>query len=146
MDILGIALSTGPIAVGAFGTWLLVREVHYAHQFEAHSREMKALEEQLRLYRTDPREFWIQSAIVSFRSDRSKVSAIADSIDDETLNKEILQYQDFYERRVAKHLEWWNSSVAEGQLKRRQRMLWTGFLLLMLSAVAQAAQAMWKYL
>jgi hypothetical protein len=146
MDILGFSLAALPLALGTLGTWFLVNEVDHAHDFEHLSREKAEAEEFLGLYRTDLREFWIRSAMISFKCDRAKAAKLANELDEKHIIDAAAPYKEFWEDKVVTALDRWNKKITQAQLKKRRRLLWTGFWLLMTSAGIQLMQAIPKFL
>ena len=96
MTFIEYASSAAPVVFGALGTWFLVREVDYAHQFEEMSREMAEIKELLLLYQTNIREFWIRSAMRSFKRDRSKTEKMAQNLSDADIQKATADYKQMW--------------------------------------------------
>jgi len=137
MTFIEYASSAAPVVFGALGTWFLVREVDYAHQFEEMSREMAEIKELLLLYQTNIREFWIRSAMRSFKRDRSKTEKMAQNLSDADIQKATADYKQMWEKDAQKSMDRWYGSTVQAQLRFRRRLLWTGFALLMLGAAIQ---------
>lgn len=137
MDISGFVSSAAPAALGALGAWFLVNEVDHVHQFEELSREMDATQEFLTLFRTDLREFWKRSAMVSFKCDRARADELASHLSDADIEKGATEFKQFWDKQVVESLDRWNNQTVRAQLVKRRKLLWIGFWLLMASAAVQ---------
>ncbi|OBP14297.1 hypothetical protein A5320_10925 [Rheinheimera sp. SA_1] len=144
MDIPSFIVSALPAVLGAVGAWFLVNEVNHAHQFEEISRELNDIERLQTLSRSNPREFWLRSAMISFKCDRAKAEELASALSDADIDAAIAKNNDLWERQISAGLERWNSKTVRSQLQKRRRMLWLGFWLLMASAAAQVLFALLK--
>jgi hypothetical protein len=139
------------IMIGAVGTYLLVREVSKAHQFEKMSRditllspEMARVKELAELYRTDIREFWIRSQMDGLRQPRAAIEEMAAKRGQAEMIADIEPYKELYEktapesvRRFQDTTRLFETSFTDSQLKQRKQLLWAGFALLMFSAAIQ---------
>lgn len=141
MDMTGFVASALPAVLAALGAWFLVREVSHAHEFEALGRDMNEAQEFLTLFRTDPREFWKRSAMISFHCDRAKAEELAAHLGDTEIDQAAQEYKDFWDTKVVNTLDRWNRRTAPAQLQKRRKLLWAGFWLLMASASIQVIAA-----
>ncbi|HET8711354.1 MAG TPA: hypothetical protein VFM32_08260 [Spongiibacteraceae bacterium] len=146
MDIFGFFIESLPTLLGALGTWLLVREVDRAHKYEKLSHELREPEMLLILFQTNLREFWIRSAMISFKCDRSTAEEMSKKIGDDLLITAAKDYKDFWERDLAKNLDIWHEKYTPFVFRRRRQLLWTGFVLLMFSATFQIIQEIPKHI
>lgn len=137
MSLIEYSSSVAPVMLGALGTLFLVREVNYAHAFEELSREMADLREMVSLFSTDVREFWIRSAMVSFKCKRKHAEEMAKSLSNEDIEKAALKYKNLYEERGANSIDRWYNETVKTQLKHRRRLLWLGFGLIMAGSALQ---------
>lgn len=145
MAILDIFSSIIPALLGAVGAWFLVNEVNHAHQFEDLSRELHEIEQMQTLFHTDPREFWVRSAMISFNCDRAKAIDLASALSNADIQAAIADKKEFWDHKVTAVLTRWNSKTVHSQLIKRRGMLWLGFWLLMASATTQVLFALVKH-
>lgn len=145
IDILSLISAILPAALGAIGAWFLVNEVNHAHQFEDLSRELHDIEQMQILYRTNPREFWIRSAMISLNCDRAKAEGHASVLSDADIQAAITKDKILWEQKVTAALTKWHSKTVHSQLAKRRCMLWLGFWILMASAATQVLFALLKH-
>lgn len=143
--ILDIIASIFPAILGAVGAWFLVNEVNHAHQFEALSHELHEIEQMQTLFRTDPREFWVRSAMTSFNCDYAKAKDFASALSDAEIQAAIADKKELWEQKVTTTLARWHSQTVHSQLVKRHRLLWLGFWLLMASAATQVLFVLLKH-
>lgn len=143
--ILDIISSIIPAVLGAVGAWFLVNEVNHAHQFEDLSRELHEIEQMQTLFRTDPREFWVRSAMISFNCDRAKAIDLASALSNADIQDAIAEKKEFWDQKVGAVLARWNNKTVHSQLVKRRGMLRLGFWLLMASAATQVLFALLKH-
>ena len=134
MSLIQYGATVVPVLLSALGTWFLVREVNYAHTFEELSREMAEVSDLVSLFNTDLREFWIRSAMISFKCQRQRAEEMAKSLSDEAIEEACLAYKNLYEVQGTKSIDRWYNETVKAQLKRRRTFLWLGFWLLMAGA------------
>lgn len=145
IEFLDILASIFPAILGAVGAWFLVNEVNHAHQFEALSHELHEIEQMQTLFRTDPREFWVRSAMTSFNCDYAKAKDFASVLSDAEIQAGIAEKKALWEQKVTTTLARWHSQTVHSQLVKRHRLLWLGFWLLMASAATQVLFVLLKH-
>ncbi len=141
MEILAYLISVAQILLTGFGTWFLVREVNFSHRFEALTREMAEVAEMQKLYKSDLREFWILSVMGEGKHDRKTAQEMAASLSDKDLREGAEPDRQLWEGRVTESLGQFHKQTAPAQLRRRRRLLWTGFALLIGAGLIQLVAA-----